>query len=70
MYQTVLSGENDFERISLVFLCQCCCKYLNLNKNVESYMQKKKKICLGRDLNFYREKKKKNILAKFQERFL
>ena len=32
-------------------------------------MQKKKKICLGRDLNFYREKKK-NILAKFQERFL
>ena len=33
-------------------------------------MQKKKKICLGRDLNFYREKKKKNILAKFQERFL
>lgn len=27
-------------------------------------MQKKKKICLGRDLNFYREKKKKKHFSK------
>jgi hypothetical protein len=54
VYQTVLSGENDFGGISLMFSFQCCCKYLNLKKNIESYM-KQQKICLGRDVNFYKK---------------
>lgn len=64
VYQTVLSGENDFGGVSLVFLFQCCCKYLNLKRNIESYMQQQK-ICLGRDVNFYKKTFWQNFKSSF-----